>query len=34
MTQNEFHLVYLSAALFFTMVLPVVIGLVAVFREK
>ncbi len=34
MIQSEFDLVYLSAAMFFTMVLPIVIGLVAVFQEK
>jgi hypothetical protein len=34
MTQNEFHLMYVAAAILLTMVLPVVIGLVAVFREK
>jgi hypothetical protein len=34
MMESEFDLVYLSAAMFFTMVLPIVIGLVAVFRER
>jgi hypothetical protein len=34
MTENDFDLVYLALAMFLTMVLPIVIGLVAVLQEK
>jgi uncharacterized membrane protein len=34
MIENEFDLVYLAAAMLLTMVLPIVIGLVAVFQER
>jgi hypothetical protein len=34
MTPDQFHLVYLAAAMFLTMVLPIVLGLIATFQEK
>jgi hypothetical protein len=34
MAEDQFDLVYLALSMFFTMVLPIVLGLIAVFQEK
>jgi hypothetical protein len=34
MTAHEFDLVYLAAAMFVTMVLPIVLGLIATFQDR